>query len=88
MYRLFILLIFITGCATYDANKDPVYQSYLAGKISYADYVEHYDALMGQRQARAVAFQQGMQRSADAMAPKKSYSVRPDYTGGYTVQEN
>jgi len=76
---VFILLCFgITGCATYDAKKDPVYQAYLQGEITYGEYVNHFHALMADRRQRALAFQNGMNQVASNLSSKK-YTVRDEY---------
>lgn len=86
---LLTLSFVMSGCATYNANKDPVYRAYLNGEISYGDYVNHYHKVMAGQRERARMFQRSMQQIADDIAPepKSRYRVRPDYIGGYTIEE-
>lgn len=75
------MLLFLSGCATYSAQKDPVYHAYLNGEISYAEYVDHYHRLMAGQRARARAFQEGMQGVADGMSSpeRKKYQIKDEH---------
>lgn len=64
---IFVLLLGVVlgGCATYKAERDPVYQAYLRGDISYDTYVSHYNDMMSQRRAAAMAFQQACYQTSN-----------------------
>lgn len=55
---LIILIFTSAGCATYNAQKDPVYQSYLRGEITYDTYVQHVNNLNARRLNTINAIQQ------------------------------
>lgn len=65
-----LAILFLSDCATYNAKKDPVYQAYLRGEVTYSEYVDHYHKLMAeqyqQRQAIAAGFQDFSRSMKDA----------------------
>lgn len=78
------LFILLSGCATYNANKDPVYQSYLRGEITYDTYVEHFNNLMSQRIATINALQQ-LNRDTNQAIQQRYENSKSTHTDCYQI---
>lgn len=86
MKKIAISLIFIlllSGCATYNAYNDPVYQSYLRGEISYDTYVQHVNNLNAHRINTINAIQQ-LNRDVN-QAVQERYENKNVYTDCYYI---
>lgn len=87
MKKIAISLIFIlllSGCATYNAYNDPVYQSYLRGEISYDTYVQHVNNLNARRMNTMNTIQQ-LNKDVNQAVQERYERPRTTYTDCYYI---
>lgn len=90
-----VIIIFLSGCSMYNPYRDPVYQSYLRGEISYDTYVQHVNnwnarklAMVGTTQQVNTSVNQTMQQRAQSVREANqnlSSSLSQSYNLGSTA---